>query len=103
MRNNIGFRVLLCALSLPLALTVTGCSVSSPLQKGSINLSADAEGMRAFGDTLNGLITNGKESPDKVSAHWLNRKNEEREITTRELKPSFLDGLFAPKGEEQGS
>lgn len=40
--------------------------------EGRFLLSADAEGIRAFGDSMNGLITEGKASPDVKSAYWQN-------------------------------
>lgn len=66
---------------------------------GHIAINADAEGMRAFGDSLNALVTNGKASPDKETDAWTARKLQEREVTARRLKPDFLSGLFATKKE----
>lgn len=74
-----------------LTLTNCGMATTSPLRKGSIAISADAEGMRSFGDTLNALITNGKQSPDSKSAAWEVREAQEKELTTRE---TFVDNLF---------
>lgn len=66
------------------------------LSDGHIAVIADAPGMRAMMDGMNGLVTNGKASPDKDTAHWIHRKAEEREHTMRETSPSFMDNLFAP-------
>lgn len=80
-----------------LALSVTACGSivgQSPSEYGYISLSADAEGMRAFGDSLNALVTNGKASPDKETDAWHSRKLQEQEVTKRHMKPDFLSGLF---------
>ena len=82
-----------------LALSVTACGSivgQSPSEYGYISVSADAEGMRAFGDSLNALVTNGKASPDKETDAWHTRKMQEQEVTKRRMKPDFLSGLFAP-------
>lgn len=79
-----------------LASLVTGCSQMSHSGGGDgyINIMADAKGMQAFGDMQNGMITNGKASPDKNTAHWMTRNVQEREATRRILAPTFLDNLF---------
>jgi len=87
---------------------VTGCGAvyaPNPMHDGHIAIMADAKGMRAFMDGANGFITNGKASPDQDTAHWIARKAEEREITTRKYAPGLLDGLFSSRKPtaEQGS
>lgn len=64
--------------------------------RGRILISADAEGMRAYGDSQNALITNGKASPDKATAAWNHREKQEVEITTRKVRgpKDFLNSLF---------
>lgn len=51
--------------------------------EGRFLLSADAAGLRAWNDGLNGIITNTKESPDSKSAHWELR---EQQTGVRALK-----------------
>jgi len=53
--------------------------------EGFFAMHGDARGLRAFGDTLNGMITNGKANPDSDTAHWNNRRLEDQEVTKREL------------------
>jgi len=88
------------------AITTTGCAGSLSVSGSEhASLSGSPVALRAMFDGMNGLITNGKASPDQDTAHWKARKQEEAEITTRHLKPGLLDGLFAPKSNsvEQGS
>ena len=77
---------------------MTGCAASHsmPWEDGHVTISGDPKGIRAFGDAMNGLITNGKASPDKDTAHWINRRHEEAQITERTVsKPGFFGGLFS--------
>lgn len=81
-----------------LSLVFAGCGAiyaPSPLQDGHIAIAADAKGMRAFGDSLNGLIVNGKASPDVKGAHFQFRELEEQEGTKRLFAPNFMQKLFA--------
>lgn len=83
--------------ALYLTLGLTGCAMTSPYsERGSISIAADEKGMRAFSDMINMSITNGKASPDKDTAAWNARRQQEREETKRVTNPSFLDNLFRP-------
>lgn len=59
--------------------TQTGCaslvgeSMFTGEDEGRFLLSADAEGIRAFSDGLNGLVTTGKATPDTKDAYWQRR------------------------------
>lgn len=89
-----------------LAISATGCGAvyaPNPLQDGNVAVMADAKGMRAFMDGMNGFVTNGKASPDQDTAHWIHRKAEEREETTRKTAPGFLSGLFARPSNQGGA
>jgi hypothetical protein len=55
--------------------------------EGRFLLSSDAEGLRAFGDTLNGLVTEGKASPDIEGAYWKSRNENNRGLRLKFLKP----------------
>ena len=80
-----------------LAGSLSACGTMSthmPTDSGRIVIDADAKGMQAFGDVLNGMVTNGKASPDKDTAHWQLRKRQAREETVQQYAPSFLGGLF---------
>jgi hypothetical protein len=80
-----------------LAGSLSACGTMSthmPTEHGRILIDADAKGMQAFGDVLNGMVTNGKASPDKDTAHWQLRKKQAREETVQRYAPSFLGGLF---------
>lgn len=78
--------------------TMTGCglmSLPSPMQKGTVLLSADAEGMRALGDTLIGIQAESKSKPNVKSAYFVNREQQEAEITARENHPGFFTSLLS--------
>lgn len=79
-----------------ITLTITGCTTGVSYSSGDhASLSGTPKGIRAMMDGMNGLITNGKASPDQDTAHWIARKQEEQEVTRRALKPGLLQGLFA--------
>jgi hypothetical protein len=65
-----------------------------PSDRGYISLQGDAEGVRAFMDGQNALITNGKASPDKETDAWSHRKLQEKELTVRDTAPGTLEKLF---------
>jgi hypothetical protein len=58
-------------------------------EEGRFLLSADAAGIRAFSDGLNGLVTTGKASPDTKDAYWQRRESGDR---VRALKWQFRAG-----------
>jgi hypothetical protein len=60
--------------------SLSGCGLTG---EGHILVAGDAQGMRSFGDALNGLVTNGKASADQDTAHWIARKSEDVQLTTR--------------------
>ena len=81
---------------LGIASVMSGCgmvNLPSPTQEGNIVIAGDAKGMRAFGDVMNGMITNGKASPDQDTAHWQHRKNEVNNETVRAQTPGFWQKL----------
>ena len=55
---------------------LVGQSLFTGEGEGRFLLSTDAEGMRAFNDGLNGLVTTGKASPDTQDAYWRERENQ---------------------------
>lgn len=77
------------AIGVTLSLAMSACSMQSlegafvDNDEGRILISSDAEGMRAFGDVLSGMITNGKQTPDTKSAHYTLREYQENEKTKR--------------------
>lgn len=67
-------------------MSLTGCFLGSspyPNQYGSVVLMGDAQGMRAFTDGLNALVTNGKALPGRPSQAWGFRVIEEQQRTLR--------------------
>lgn len=83
-------------LALVLAVSSVGCTHKSrfdPTDRGYVNVEGDEKGMIALSDMLSGLITNGKASPDKTTAHWQTREKQERERTVRETQPSWVEML----------
>lgn len=76
------------------ALISSGCAIGAPRGDGYFTLSADARGMEAFARHESALITNGKATADQDTAAWKTQRLVERERTRRELKPTWLSGLF---------
>ena len=72
-------RCLACIIA---ASTMTGCTTFGANQmfgdsdRGFVMLAGDAEGIRAYNDGINGVITNTKASPDVKSSYWQNRDRE---------------------------
>lgn len=56
--------------------TFAGESLFTGQDEGRFLLSADAEGMRAFADGMNGLITTGKSAPNVEDSYWNQRGKE---------------------------
>lgn len=56
------------------------------------------EAIREYHRGLNGMITEGKTSPDKESAYWQTQKARDVEETKRHQMPGILQrfGFFAP-------
>ena len=76
-------------------LALTGCASNMTVGKDYATLSGSPEGLRSMFDGMNGMIVNAKASPDKKTAHTIMRAEQEREITKREMTPSFLSNLFS--------
>lgn len=74
--------------------SVVGCGGVLNVGGDHASLSGSPEGIRAMLDGMNGLIVNGKASPDKRTAHILMRQNQEKEITKRSMAPGFFANLF---------
>jgi hypothetical protein len=51
--------------------------------------------IREYHRGLNGMITEGKTSPDKESAYWQTQKRLDTEHTTRDTAPHWLQGIFS--------
>lgn len=68
---------------------LTGCSslvgesMFTGKDEGRFLLSADAEGIRAFGDAMNGLVVTGKAAPNVSDSYWNHRDNVVRFRTVR--------------------
>ena len=77
---------------------LTGCAGNLSVAGDQATLSGSPEGLRAMFDGMNGMISNGKASPDKNTAHWQMRNKQEKERTKREMTPSFLASIFARNG-----
>jgi len=84
-----------------IGLLCSGCGAiitPNPMQKGHIAVIADAEGMRAFGDTITGLVAEGKTPGEMKSSYFQHRDLREVEETKRAAQPGILSNLF--KSEE---
>lgn len=77
---------------------LTGCAGNLSVAGDQATLSGSPEGLRAMFDGMNGLISGGKASPDKLSGHQRARMEQEKEITKRSMTPGFFSGLFARNG-----
>lgn len=77
---------------------LSGCAGNLSVAHESATLSGSPEGLRAMFDGMNGMISNGKASPDRNTAHWQSRKEQEKEKTKRHMAPSFLSSLFQRNG-----
>jgi len=70
------------ALMFVLLMSCVGCSsfgahrMFEDSDAGFVMLAGDAEGIRAYNDGVNGVITNTKSSPDVKSSYWQNREQE---------------------------
>ena len=77
------------------AVLSSGCGAMLSVGSDQASLSGSPEGIRAMLDGMNGLIQNGKASPDKTTAHSLMRGEQEREYTKRAMKPGFFSNLLS--------
>lgn len=94
-KNRKGTKALLLALGV--AVSSTGCSgtrAAIELPDDGIALIGGAEGIRAFSDMQNGIISNSRISGDKKSAHWEHRNLEAAERTKRSKIESFWGKMF---------
>ena len=82
-------------------IALSGCSFGGVSGDG-FQMSGSAEGVRAYFDGMNGVITNTKTSdPEGRSAHWEMRAVQEQEATKRKCSNcGFLGKLFS-RGEAQ--
>lgn len=88
---------------LGLLASMTGCGVMGHAGD-HFQLSGTPEGIRAFGDTLNGAMKTAKESHDAENQFLGYRAVQEREITKRKTSPNFIQQLFhGSKNSEMGS
>lgn len=90
------------------AFHLTGCgviSLPSPEADGNILIQADAKGMAAFGDVMNGLVTNGKATPDVDTPAWSARRhdvsNETARVAIVSRQVGFWQKLFGGGQNEQ--
>lgn len=68
-----------------LAMYLTGCGVF---------IAGSPEGIKSYMDGMNGLVSNGKATPNTDTPHWRTRRAQEHETTNRAMAPSILDHLF---------
>ena len=86
------------------AMLLAGCGTiytPSMLSHGNIMISGDAEGMRSLGDTMAGLVSEGKAAPGTVGSYFQTRQVQDMNATRRALAPSFLEGLFGSRAKPQ--
>lgn len=71
-----------------LCLAVSGCSMNGENlfageEQGRFTLSADAEGMRAFGEAMNGLVVTGKSAPNHQDSYFI---TQQQRVEARKFK-----------------
>ena len=71
-----------------LCLATTGCSLTTENlfageETGRFTLSADAEGIRAFGEAMNGLVVTGKSQPNQGDSYFI---TQQQRIEARKFK-----------------
>ena len=83
---------------------LTGCSIGGVAGDG-FQMSGSPEGIRAYFDGTNGLITNARtQDPEGNSAHWQMRAVQEQEQTKRKCSNcGFLGKLFSKEAPQKGS
>ena len=82
-------------------LSVTGCGAA--MHSGDhFVLSGTPEGIRAFGDTLNGAMKTAKEAPDAGNQYFQARGFYEAQVTQRNAQPGLFQKMFG-SSEKAGS
>lgn len=76
----------------------TGISIALLFASSGCHMTLGTPGaIREYHRGLNGMITEGKASPDKESAYWQTQKAIDREHTERDTAPGFVGSLFGVK------
>lgn len=70
--------------------SITGENIFAGEETGRFTLSADAEGLRAFGEAMNGLVVTGKAQPNMGDSYFTTVQNR---ITSRQFKIKDNGGL----------
>lgn len=76
-------------LSLGACSGLTQHSMWGNADKGYFTLASDEAGLRAFGDTLNGLVVTGKAAPNVEDTYHTLRRVQEHEKTQRHMAQSL--------------
>ena len=89
-------------LAIGILATLTGCGMTAHSGE-HFQLSGSPEGIRAFGDTLNGALKTAKESPDANNQYFQSRGFYESQVSIRASQPGFFQKLFKGSDEKAGS
>ena len=83
---------------------LSGCVLPGGVIGNGFTMSGTPEGMRAYFDGTNGLVTNARtQDPEGNSAHWQMRAVQEQEQTKRKCSNcGFLGKLFSKEAPRQG-
>jgi alkylated DNA nucleotide flippase Atl1 len=75
-------------------IALSACAGSASMGERA-ELSGSPEALRAMGEIMAGLVTEGKASPDTRGAYWQQRQLQEAELSNRAAgKKSLFGGLF---------
>lgn len=87
-------------LAIGILFALTGCGMTAHSGE-HFQLSGSPEGIRAFGDTLNGALKTAKESPDANNQYFQSRGFYESQMTVRASQPGFFQKLFKGAHDEK--
>lgn len=73
--------------------SITGENIFAGEETGRFTLSADAEGLRAFGEAMNGLVVTGKAQPNQGDSYFITQQQRVEAKKFRYVKTNNQGGL----------
>jgi hypothetical protein len=74
-------------------MSLSACAGSASMGERA-ELSGSPEALRAMGEIMAALVSEGKATPDKRGAYWQQREKHEAELTTRATSGGFFSKVF---------